>query len=162
MEQAAEEGRSRPAKAGIQRATHQSLAPIYHSGLLLDSGLRRNDMRGGGWDDGGAIGMAAHFVRSSSSFQRRLESRKTGRDSEWITGFIGCALDGHPLNCHARLLAGRHVLSNPLDSGLCRNDGEGNRNVLIVPLAIATQKRDACLLVVGTSDNNLNIQGSDE
>ena len=66
------------------------------------------------------------------------------------------------LNCHARLLAGRHVLSNPLDSGLRRNDGEGNRNVLIVPLAIATQKHDACLLVAGTSDNNLNIQGSDE
>ena len=66
------------------------------------------------------------------------------------------------LNCHACLLAGRHVLSNPLDSGLRRNDGEGNRNVLIVPLAIATQKRDACLLVAGTSDNNLNIQGSDE
>ena len=43
-----------------------------------------------------------------------------------------------------------------------RHSGEGNSNVLIIPLAIATQKRDACLLVVGTSDNNLNIQGSDE
>ena len=51
---------------------------------------------------------------------------------------------------------------NPLDSGFRRNDGEGNRNVLIVPLTIVTQKRDACLLVAGTSDNNLNIQGSDE
>ena len=66
------------------------------------------------------------------------------------------------LNCHARLLAGGHVLSNPLDSGLRRNDGEGNGHVLIAPLSIVTQRCDSRLPVAGTSDNNLNIQGSDE
>ena len=65
--------------------------------------------------------------------------------------------------CRARVLSfppSGNVFNKPLDSGLRRNDSEGNRHLLILPLTIATQQRDSCLPAAGTSENNLNIQES--
>ena len=50
---------------------------------------------------------------------------------------------------------GGNGLNQPLDSGLRRNDGEGNRHSFIILLAIATQKRYSCLPTAGISENNL-------
>ena len=41
--------------------------------------------------------------------------------------------------------------------GLHPNDGKGNRQILIVSLTIATQKRYSCLPATGISENNPNI-----
>ena len=43
-----------------------------------------------------------------------------------------------------------------------RHSGEGNGHILVIPLTIATKKRDSCLTAAGTSENNLNIQGNSD
>ena len=60
------------------------------------------------------------FVISSSSFQRRLESKKRGRGGEWLTGFVGWRVGWSSLSWSFPLCG--NVLSKPLDSGLRRND----------------------------------------
>ena len=44
-----------------------------------------------------------------------------------------------------------------VQAGLRPNDGKGNRQILIVSLTIATQKRYSCLPATGISENNPNI-----
>ena len=39
---------------------------------------------------------------SSSSFQRKLESRRGGCGDEWLAGFTGWRASGHPPGCHSR------------------------------------------------------------
>ena len=75
--------------------------------------------------------------RPPLSFQRRLESRRAGRDSEGMAGFAGR---------HVRLLflylsfplCGNGLLK-PLDSGLRRNDSEGGIKPLTDPLFSPTR-----------------------
>ena len=54
----------------------------------------------------------------------------------------------HPGPFKALIPTRRHSGKSPpasMQAGLCRNDGEGSGHILVIPLTIATKKRDSCL-----------------
>ena len=64
------------------------------------------------------------FIPPPSSFQRKLESRRRGRDGKQIA--VSPCLPQYRLCCHSRSRG--NVLNKPLDSGFRRNDDEEIRH----------------------------------
>ena len=93
------------------------------------------------------------FARMTEGWRSgiRQERQRGYRDGDKLTLF---------LRCHSG--AGRNprlhgYTTASMQAGLRPNDGKGNRQILIVSLTIATQKRYSCLPATGISENNSNI-----